>query len=43
VQDAVIEILNRDGFRAVALEYEDFRKKKEELRSLRGLLGLSRN
>ncbi len=40
VQDAVIEILNRDGFRAVALEYEDFRKKKEELRSLRGLLGI---
>ncbi len=40
VQDTVIEVLRRDGYEAVALAYEDFRKKKEELRSLRGLLGI---
>jgi ribonucleoside-diphosphate reductase alpha chain len=38
VQDAVIDALNRDGYLAVALAYEDFRSKKEELRKLRGLL-----
>jgi ribonucleoside-diphosphate reductase alpha chain len=40
VQDAVIDALNRDGYLAVALAYEDFRSKKEELRKLRGLLGV---
>jgi ribonucleoside-diphosphate reductase alpha chain len=39
-QDAVIEVLRKDGFEAVAVAYEDFRKKKEEIRSLRGLLGV---
>ncbi len=40
VQDLVINVLRRDGYEAVALAYEDFRKKKEELRALRGLLGV---
>jgi ribonucleoside-diphosphate reductase alpha chain len=40
VQDAVIWVLKKDGYEKVALAYEDFRKKKEELRRLRGLLGV---
>jgi ribonucleoside-diphosphate reductase alpha chain len=40
VQDAVIEVLRKDGYETVALAYEDFRKKKEELRKFRGLIGL---
>jgi ribonucleoside-diphosphate reductase alpha chain len=40
VQDLVVEVLRRYGYEAVALAYEDFRKKKEELRRLRGLLGV---
>ena len=40
VQDIVIEVLRKDGFEAVALAYEDFRNKKEELRKLRGFLGI---
>jgi ribonucleoside-diphosphate reductase alpha chain len=39
-QDAVIQILKKDGYQAVALAYEDFRKKKEELRDLRKLAGI---
>jgi ribonucleoside-diphosphate reductase alpha chain len=39
-QDMVIEVLRRDGYEKVALAYEDFRKKKEELRTLRGMLGV---
>jgi ribonucleoside-diphosphate reductase alpha chain len=39
-QDVVIEVIKKEGYGAVALAYEDFRKKKEELRSLRGLLGV---
>ncbi len=34
-QDAVILVLNQKGYGKVALEYQDFRKKKEELRTLR--------
>lgn len=40
VQDAVIEVLRKDGYEKVALAYEEFRKKKEELRKLRDLLGV---
>jgi ribonucleoside-diphosphate reductase alpha chain len=40
VQDIVIETLRKDNYEAVALAYEDFRNKKEQLRKLRGLLGL---
>ncbi len=40
VQDEVIESLRREGYEAVALAYEDFRHKKDELRVLRGLLGV---
>ena len=39
-QDAIIEVLRKDGFETVALAYEDFRQKKEEIRTLRGLLGV---
>jgi ribonucleoside-diphosphate reductase alpha chain len=40
IQDIVIEVLRADGYESVALAYEDFRQKKEELRALRGLLGI---
>jgi ribonucleoside-diphosphate reductase alpha chain len=40
VQDLVVEVLRKYGYEAVALAYEDFRTKKEELRRLRGLLGV---
>lgn len=39
-QDAVITVLRDHGYEKVALAYEDFRKKKEELRVLRSLLGI---
>ncbi|MCW4010969.1 MAG: adenosylcobalamin-dependent ribonucleoside-diphosphate reductase [Candidatus Bathyarchaeota archaeon] len=39
-QDTVIAVLRRGGYVKVALAYEDFRRKKEELRKLRGLLGV---
>lgn len=39
-QDVVIEVLTKRGYDKVALEYQDFRKKKEELRSLRETLGI---
>ena len=40
VQDIVIEVLRKDGYEKVALAYEDYRQKKEELRKLRGILGV---
>jgi ribonucleoside-diphosphate reductase alpha chain len=40
LQDLVISVLHNEGYEAVALAYEDFRRKKEELRKLRGLLGV---
>lgn len=40
VQDVVINVLRENGYEKVALAYEDFRKKKEELRELRNLLGI---
>lgn len=39
-QDIVIEILNKNGYQRVAKEYEDYRKKKEEIRKLRQNLGI---
>ncbi|MDH5481819.1 MAG: adenosylcobalamin-dependent ribonucleoside-diphosphate reductase [Candidatus Bathyarchaeota archaeon] len=39
-QDAVIEVLKKRGSEKVAFEYEAFRKKKEEIRELRGKLGI---
>lgn len=40
VQEVVIKVLRVNGYEKVALAYEDFRKKKEELRELRNLLGI---
>jgi ribonucleoside-diphosphate reductase alpha chain len=40
VQDLVIEVLEKKGYRKVAQAYQDFRKKKEELRALREKLGI---
>ena len=34
-QDAVVVVLTQNGYEKVALEYQDYRKKKEELRTLR--------
>jgi len=41
VQDLVIAVLRSDGYEAVALANEDFRTKKEDLRKLRGFLGVA--
>ena len=38
-QDAVVRVLRDKGYGRVASEYEDFRKKKEELRALREKIG----
>ncbi len=38
-QDAVVRILKDGAYEKVALEYQDFRKKKEELRALREKIG----
>ena len=35
VQDAVVVVLTQNGYEKVAQEYQDYRKKKEELRALR--------
>ena len=35
VQDAVVAVLTKNGYEKVAQEYQDYRKKKEELRALR--------
>ncbi|MEM2281166.1 MAG: vitamin B12-dependent ribonucleotide reductase [Candidatus Bathyarchaeia archaeon] len=39
-QDAVIEVLRRNGFEEVAAEYQAYRRKKEEIRRLRAQLGI---
>ena len=39
-QDAVVQVLKKNGYGRVASEYQNYRSKKEELRSLRGKLGL---
>lgn len=39
-QDAVIEILRKEGYERVADEYQAYRKKKDEIRSLREKLGI---
>lgn len=39
-QDIVIEVLKRSGYGKVAEEYQDYRKKKEEIRKLKGRLGI---
>ncbi len=39
-QDIVIELLKRDGYERVAEEYQDYRKKKETIRELKGKLGI---
>jgi ribonucleoside-diphosphate reductase alpha chain len=38
-QDAVVQILLRNGYEKVAAEYQDYRRKKQEIRSLRDKLG----
>jgi ribonucleoside-diphosphate reductase alpha chain len=40
VQDKVVEVLRKNSYEAVALAYEDFREKKDEIRKLRGFLGM---
>jgi ribonucleoside-diphosphate reductase alpha chain len=40
VQDLVVEVLEKKGYEKVAQAYQDFRKKKEELRALREKLGI---
>jgi ribonucleoside-diphosphate reductase alpha chain len=40
VQDTVIEVLKKRDYEKVAQEYQDFRKKKEEIRALREKLGI---
>ncbi len=39
-QDLVIEVLKREGYEKVAAGYEAYRKKKDEIRSLREKLGI---
>jgi ribonucleoside-diphosphate reductase alpha chain len=39
-QDLVIEVLEKKGYEKVAQAYQDFRKKKEELRAFREKLGI---
>jgi len=39
-QDTVIEVLKEQGYEKVALEYQAYRKKKEEIRELREKLGI---
>jgi ribonucleoside-diphosphate reductase alpha chain len=41
VQDIVIEVLEEKDYREVAQAYSDYRKKKEELRTLREKLGIT--
>ena len=38
VQDTVVAVLTKNGYKKVAQEYQDYRKKKEELRALREIL-----
>ena len=39
-QDTVVAVLKKNCYEKVAQEYQDYRKKKEELRSLRAMLGI---
>ena len=39
-QDLVIEVLRKNGYEKVAQEYQDYRKKKDEIRKLREKLGI---
>ncbi len=39
-QDAVVEVLREQGFAKVADEYQSYRRKKDEIRSLRQKLGI---
>lgn len=40
IQDLVIEVLRQKGYQEVAQNYQDYRKKKEEIRALRETLGI---
>ena len=40
VQDLVIEVLKKKGYEKVANEYQDYRKKKEDIRKLKERLGI---
>jgi len=40
VQDIVVEVLKRNGYEKVANEYQDYRKKKEQIRELKEKLGI---
>ncbi len=40
VQDIVVSVLQKDGYESVAIAYQDYRTKKEEIRKLRSLLGV---
>ena len=39
VQDTVVDVLQKEGYAKVAEEYQDYREKKEELRTLREKIG----
>jgi len=39
-QDTVIAVLKKEGYEKVAQEYQDYRKKKEEIRELKEKLGI---
>src|SRR3972149_5386096 len=39
-QDTVVAVLKKNGYEKVAQEYQDYRKKKEELRQFRTMLGI---
>jgi ribonucleoside-diphosphate reductase alpha chain len=39
-QDIVIEVLRKSGYEKVAVEYQNYREKKDEIRALKGKLGI---
>ncbi|MEM2995669.1 MAG: vitamin B12-dependent ribonucleotide reductase [Candidatus Bathyarchaeia archaeon] len=39
-QDVVVEVLRRSGYERVAVEYQNYRRKKDEIRALKGKLGI---
>jgi len=39
-QDIVVEVLKKNGYEKIAEEYQDYRKKKEEIRKLKEKLGI---
>ena len=39
VQDTVVDVMQKEGYAKVAEEYQDYREKKEELRTLREKIG----